>query len=41
LGNRWNEVARLFYEQSDRRFFRTSKQCREQWLNHLDHSKLQ
>jgi hypothetical protein len=41
LINRWNDVARRFYEESGKKFFRSSKQCREQWFNHLDFSKIQ
>lgn len=41
LVNRWNEVSRCFYERSGRALYRSSKQCREQWFNHLDSSKKQ
>ena len=41
LVNRWNEVSRSFYERSGRALYRSGKQCREQWFNHLDSSKKQ
>ncbi len=40
-GNKWNEYARKLYDISSRKYFRTGKQCRERWLNHLDSSKKQ
>jgi hypothetical protein len=33
----WNEVAKTFYRISEGRFFKTPKQCRERWQNHLNH----
>lgn len=41
MTNKWSEVARLFYEKSGQKYFRTGKQCREHWMNHLDPSKEQ
>jgi hypothetical protein len=41
IGGRWNEVSRTFYELSLKQWYRSSKQCREQWFNHLDSSKKQ
>jgi len=35
----WNEVARKMFMVSGEELFRTGKQCRERWLNHLDPSK--
>lgn len=35
---KWNDIAIEIFIKSDRRFFRLGKQCRERWLNHLDHS---
>ena len=32
-------MARSLFEQSDKQYFRSGKQCREQWLNHLDPEK--
>lgn len=31
----WNDVARNLYVVSERKYFRSSKQCREYWINHL------
>lgn len=36
---KWNEIAKSLFIVSEKRFIRTSKQCRERWLNHLDPSK--
>lgn len=36
---KWNEIAKVLFETSQGYFIRTSKQCRERWLNHLDPSK--
>jgi hypothetical protein len=33
---KWSELAKELYIASERSFFRTPKQCRERWLNHLD-----
>lgn len=38
---KWSEVSRLLFELSGKRFYRSGKQCREQWYNHLDNSKKQ
>ena len=32
-------MARSLFEQSNKQYFRSGKQCREQWLNHLDPEK--
>lgn len=37
--NRWNDIAKLLFYQSERRYFRTAKQCRERWNNYLDPEK--
>lgn len=34
-------MARKLFELSEKTFFRTGKQCRERWLNHLDPQKKQ
>lgn len=34
--NKWNEIAKELYVCSNKKFFRTPKQCREHWINHLD-----
>lgn len=39
--NKWNDFARKLYEISEKKYFRTGKQCRERWLNHLDPNKKQ
>lgn len=39
IKNKWNEIAKCLYIKSDKKFFRTPKQCREQWINHLDPNK--
>lgn len=39
MKNRWNEVAKLLFYDSNKKFFRTAKQCRERWNNYLDPSK--
>ena len=36
---KWNEIAKTLFIVSEKRFIRTSKQCRQRWLNHLDPSK--
>jgi hypothetical protein len=36
---KWNEIAKSLFGSSGRAFTRTSKQCRERWLNHLDPCK--
>lgn len=36
---KWSELAKELYIASERKFFRTPKQCRERWLNHLDPNK--
>ena len=33
-------MGKALYIESNKKYFRTSKQCRERWLNHLDPSKL-
>ena len=38
--NKWNEIAKVMFTRSRKKFFRTPKQCREQWINHLDPSKV-
>lgn len=37
---RWSDLGKALYIESGRKYFRTAKQCRERWLNHLDPSKL-
>lgn len=37
---RWSDLGKALFIESDRKYFRTPKQCRERWLNHLDPSKL-
>ena len=32
-------MAKTLFIISDKKYFRTPKQCREQWINHLDPSK--
>lgn len=36
---KWNEIAKQLYMSSNKVYLRTSKQCRERWLNHLDPTK--
>jgi myb proto-oncogene protein len=36
---KWSEIAKSLFTNSERLYVRTSKQCRERWLNHLDPSK--
>lgn len=36
---KWNQIAKLLFASSERAYTRTSKQCRERWLNHLDPCK--
>ena len=36
---KWSELAKELYIESERAYFRTPKQCRERWLNHLDPNK--
>jgi hemerythrin-like domain-containing protein len=36
---KWNEVAKELFLSSNKKYLRTSKQCRERWLNHLDPNK--
>jgi len=38
--NRWNEIAKSLYILSNKKYFRTPKQCREHWINHLDPTKI-
>lgn len=33
-------MAKKLFIESNRKFFRTPKQCRERWMNHLDPVKL-
>lgn len=37
--NRWSDVAKKIYINSGKKYFRTAKQCREHWINHLDPTK--
>jgi hypothetical protein len=37
---KWNEVSKLLFHASERKYFRNAKQCRERWNNHLDPSKI-
>jgi hypothetical protein len=37
---KWSDLGKYLFIESNRKFFRTPKQCRERWLNHLDPSKL-
>ncbi len=34
--NKWNDIAKDLFIQSGKKYFRTGKQCREHWINHLD-----
>jgi hypothetical protein len=36
---KWNEIAKILFINSNKKYLRTSKQCRERWLNHLDPNK--
>ena len=36
---KWNEIAKNLFLSSSKAYVRSSKQCRERWLNHLDPSK--
>lgn len=36
LENKWNDVAKELYKQSEQKYFRRPKQCRERWRNYLD-----
>lgn len=36
---KWNEIAKILFVNSNKKYLRASKQCRERWLNHLDPSK--
>jgi hypothetical protein len=36
----WNEVSKEFFQISSQIFYRSSKQCRERWMNHLDPNKV-
>ena len=36
---KWNEIAKSLFVSSNKTYLRSSKQCRERWLNHLDPSK--
>ena len=35
---RWREIAKDLFRQSEERYFRKPKQCRERWRNYLDSS---
>jgi hypothetical protein len=37
---KWNEVSKELFQLSDKKYFRSAKQCRERWNNHLDPSKV-
>jgi hypothetical protein len=32
----WNEVSRLLYFKSNKKYFKDPRKCRERWYNHLD-----
>ena len=34
--NKWNDLARTLFKLSKGLYYRTGKQCRERWFNHLD-----
>ena len=36
LENKWNDVAKELYRESEQQYFRRPKQCRERWRNYLD-----
>ena len=36
---RWNEVAKRIFYNSNFKIFKSPKNCRERWLNHLDNKK--
>jgi hypothetical protein len=36
---KWNFIAKELFVKSNKKFFKTPKQCRERWLNHLDPTK--
>ena len=36
IKNKWNEIAKELFIRSGKKYFRTAKQCREYWINHLD-----
>lgn len=36
IKNKWNEIAKELFIVSNKRFFRSAKQCREHWINHLN-----
>lgn len=37
---KWSDLGKYLFIESNRKYFRTPKQCRERWLNHLDPSKM-
>jgi hypothetical protein len=37
---KWHEVSKLLFQTSEKKYFRSPKQCRERWNNHLDPSKV-
>jgi len=36
---KWNDLAKELFHRSDKKFFRSAKQCRERWNNYLDPTK--
>ncbi len=34
--NKWNEISRLLYFKSNKKYYRSAQKCREYWFNHLD-----
>lgn len=36
IKNKWNEIAKELFIISHKKYFRTAKQCREHWINHLN-----
>jgi hypothetical protein len=37
---KWNEVSKSMFMNTNKAVFRSPKNCRERWLNHLDYTKV-
>lgn len=37
--SQWNDISKRIFFETGGKYYKTSKQCREHWFNHLDKSK--